>query len=195
VVGGNVSLYNEGAEGPIYPTPVVGMVGELPDPARSGRLGFAADGDAVALVSARCWQPSEAASELAKLRGEAPAGPLPAADPAAVAAAQAAVREAVRAGALRSAHDVAEGGVAVALAECCLAGGIGARVALDGVAPFGEAPGAFVVSGERAALAALPGARVLGEVGGDSLAIEGALELPVEELGRVHARGLADLLR
>ena len=41
VVGGNVSLYNEGAEGPIYPTPVVGLVGELPDARRSGRLGFA----------------------------------------------------------------------------------------------------------------------------------------------------------
>ena len=42
VVGGNVSLYNEGAEGPIYPTPVVGLVGELPDARRAGRLGFVA---------------------------------------------------------------------------------------------------------------------------------------------------------
>jgi phosphoribosylformylglycinamidine synthase len=50
IVGGNVSLYNEGLEGPIYPTPVVGMVGELPDVARAGRLGFAAEGDAIALV-------------------------------------------------------------------------------------------------------------------------------------------------
>ena len=53
VVGGNVSLYNEGGEGPIYPTPVVGMVGELPDAARAGRLGFAAEGDAIALVAGR----------------------------------------------------------------------------------------------------------------------------------------------
>ena len=52
VVGGNVSLYNEGGEGPIYPTPVVGMVGELPDAARAGRLGFAREGDVVAIVSA-----------------------------------------------------------------------------------------------------------------------------------------------
>ncbi len=44
VVGGNVSLYNEGAAGPIYPTPVVGMVGRLPDARRAGRLGFAAAG-------------------------------------------------------------------------------------------------------------------------------------------------------
>ena len=79
VVGGNVSLYNEGAEGPIYPTPVVGLVGELPDARRAGRLGFVAEGDAIALVTAG-WAPSLAASELAKLRGEAVVGPLPAVD-------------------------------------------------------------------------------------------------------------------
>ena len=49
VVGGNVSLYNEGADGPIYPTPVVGMVGELPDPRAPARLGFVARGRRVAL--------------------------------------------------------------------------------------------------------------------------------------------------
>src|SRR6185503_6639131 len=80
VVGGNVSLYNEGAEGPIYPTPVVGLVGELPDAARAGRLGFANAGDAIALIAADSWAPSLAASELSKLRGEAVAGPLPSAD-------------------------------------------------------------------------------------------------------------------
>ena len=123
VVGGNVSLYNEGGEGPIYPTPVVGMVGELPDAARAGGLGFAQAGDAVALIAARSWAPSLAGSELAKLRGEAPAGELPAADLGELRAVHAAVRQAVRSGALRSAHDVAEGGLAVALAECCVAGG------------------------------------------------------------------------
>ena len=70
IVGGNVSLYNEGAtSGPIYPTPVIGMVGRLPDARRAGRLGFAREGDAIALVGP--FAPSLAASELAKLRGEA----------------------------------------------------------------------------------------------------------------------------
>src|SRR3984893_18782972 len=50
IVGGNVSLYNEGASGPIYPTPVIGMVGHLPDARRAGRLGFVAEGDTIALV-------------------------------------------------------------------------------------------------------------------------------------------------
>src|SRR5262249_19763550 len=72
VVGGNVSLYNEGPEGPIYPTPVVGMVGELPDPAKAGGSAFAREGDAIALLGP--FSPSLAGSELAKLRGELDAG-------------------------------------------------------------------------------------------------------------------------
>ena len=68
IVGGNVSLYNEGATGPIYPTPVIGMVGRLPDAARAGRLGFAREGDEIALVGP--FAPALPASELAKLRGE-----------------------------------------------------------------------------------------------------------------------------
>ena len=194
VVGGNVSLYNEGGEGPIYPTPVVGMVGELPDPARAGRLGFAQEGDVVALLST-AWQPSEVGSELAKLRGEPLDGELPGADLGAVKALHAAVRQGVRSGALRSAHDVAEGGVAVALAECCIAGGLGARVALAGVPLFGEGPGAFVVSAPREAVARFgAAAQMIGEVGGDTLAIDGELELPVADLARVHRDGLASLL-
>ena len=58
VVGGNVSLYNEAGPGPIFPTPVVGLVGELPKAARSGRLGFAQEGDVVAVISAGSWAPA-----------------------------------------------------------------------------------------------------------------------------------------
>jgi phosphoribosylformylglycinamidine synthase len=84
------------------------------------------------------------------------------------------VREAVRAGRLSSAHDIAEGGLAVALAECCLAGDLGARVEVPGdVKPllllYGEAPGGFVVSGPREDVEAL--GTVIGEVGGGELAI------------------------
>ena len=69
VVGGNVSLYNEGPDGPIYPTPVVGMVGELPDPARAAGCAFAAEGDAIGLIGpfappspAPSWRSSAASS-------------------------------------------------------------------------------------------------------------------------------------
>src|SRR6185312_1329269 len=103
-----VSPYNEGPEGPIYPTPIVGMVGELPDPGRAAPSAFArpaagAEPDLVALVGP--FRPSAAASELEKLRGELSAE-LPPFDLAAVVEAFALVREAVRAGELASAHDV-----------------------------------------------------------------------------------------
>src|SRR3954449_1622407 len=141
VVGGNVSLYNEGPDGPIYPTPVVGVVGRLPDAARAGCSGFRRSGDVIALVGE--LPASLRGSELAKLRGEAPAGPLPELDLDALRSAHHAVREAVRSGALSSAHDVAEGGLAVAAAECCVLGGVGAEVEWTGddEALFGEAPG------------------------------------------------------
>ena len=150
-------------------------------------------GDVVAILRAS-WQPSGVGSELAKLRGEPLAGALPTADLGEIKALHAAVRQGIRSGALRSAHDVAEGGVAVALAECCIAGGIGARVGYDGEL-FAEGPGAFVVSAPRDSLARFGGAAlVLGEVGGDTLSIDGTLELPVDELARVHRDGLASLL-
>jgi len=208
VVGGNVSLYNEGGGGPIYPTPVVGMVGELPDAARAGRLGFAREGDAVALIAAASWAPSLVASELSKLRGEPLTGELPQADLGELHMTHAAVRQAVRSGALRSAHDVAEGGLAIALAECCIGGGLGANVDLGPLATrvadplallFGEGPGAFVVSGPADALRAFGGAALaLGTVGGDHLALTGPPgegSVAIGELARVHAHGLANLLR
>jgi phosphoribosylformylglycinamidine synthase II len=200
IVGGNVSLYNESpptraSAGPIYPTPVIGMVGELPDARRAGRLGFARAGDAVAVVGP--FEPSLEASELAKLWGwELPDG-LPPIDVQAVAAAQAAVRDAVRTGSVTSAHDVAEGGLAVALAECCLAGNLGALVELDDDVEylFGECSGGFVVSGDRQALEVFSGqtaVRLIGAVEGQSLRIGSQIDMTLSELGEAHA-ALAEL--
>jgi phosphoribosylformylglycinamidine synthase len=204
IVGGNVSLYNETSSGPIYPTPVIGMVGRLPDASRAGRLGFARAGDAIALVGP--FSPSLAASELSKLHGRALPDELPDIDVAAVRSAQFAVRGAVRVGGLSSAHDIAEGGIVVALAECCLAGGLGAEVRLqpagDGdpfVALFGEAPGGFLISGTPNGVSSLgrrTRVRVIGSVGGDSLriAIAGGetMDVSLAELAAAHA-SLGDL--
>jgi phosphoribosylformylglycinamidine synthase subunit PurL len=189
VVGGNVSLYNEAPSGPIFPTPVVGMVGKIPDASRAGRLGFAREGDAIALLGP--FEPASAGSELEKLRGRRPVGELPAVDARAIRVVHEAVRSRVRSGSFRSAHDIAEGGVATALAECCIAGGLGASVRLPkGLDPFGEAPGrGFVVSGP---LEALAGFVVIGRVGGDALAIEGLLELGVSELREARDNGLVE---
>jgi phosphoribosylformylglycinamidine synthase subunit PurL len=187
VVGGNVSLYNESPTGAIYPTPVVGMVGKLPDASKAGRLGFLREGDAIALVGE--FEPSLAGSELAKLQGEPPRGPLPHTESRFVRDAQRAVRMGVRSEALHNAHDIAEGGLAVALAECCLAGGIGAIVELpEDFELFGEGPGrAFVVSGP---LEQLPGLQVIGRVGGQVLEIVGRLKVPITDLRGARDGGL-----
>jgi phosphoribosylformylglycinamidine synthase II len=192
VVGGNVSLYNEAPTGPIYPTPVIGMVGRLPDPARAGRLGFAVEGDAIALVGS-LESAGAAGSELAKLRGETIGGPLPGLDGVAAAEAHERVRLLVNSGAVSSAHDVSEGGLAVAIAESCIAGEIGARVTLPaGIDPFAEAPGrAFVVSGPEAALTGL---QIIGRVGGDALEIDGLVNVAVSVMRAARARGLSQYL-
>ena len=203
IVGGNVSLYNETSSGPIYPTPVIGMVGRLPDARCAGRLGFARAGDTIALVGP--FAPSLAASELAKLRGDRLPDGLPDIDIGAVHAAQFAIRGAVRVGALSSAHDIAEGGLATALAECCLAGGLGADVRLPATGDgdpladlFGEAPGGFLISGTPNGVSSL-GRRtpvsVIGTVGGDSLHIgigDLLLSVTLAELARAHG-ALAEL--
>ncbi len=190
IVGGNVSLYNEGASaGPIYPTPVIGMVGELPDVRAAGRSGFARAGDAIALVGP--FVPSLEASELAKLWGWDLPEELPAIDIDAVAAAQAAVREAVRAGTFASAHDIAEGGLAVALAECCLGGSLGARVLLDDDLEylFGECSGGFIVSGNEQTFRAMSEqttVTTIGVVEGQSLSIGSQIDLTLPELAEAH---------
>jgi phosphoribosylformylglycinamidine synthase II len=176
VVGGNVSLYNEGPDGPIYPTPVVGMVGELPDPAQACGSAFVNEGDAIALLGP--FEPHLAGSELAKLRGALDAG-LPRSDIGAVAAACEVVRDAVRAGRISSVHDVSDGGLACALAESAIGGGIGCRVDVQplrerGCSPeealFGEGPGGFLLSGDRETLAALA-ATLIGETGGSTIEV------------------------
>ena len=190
VVGGNVSLYNEGVEGPIYPTPIVGMVGRLSDPGSAPRAAFGAEGDAVALVGP--FAPSLEGSELDKLRGRLGRG-LPALDLRAQAEALEALRSAVRQGGLITAHDVSEGGLACALAECCIGGRIGARVELassDENALFGEGPGGVVVAGPPEAVEAVPGARVIGAVGGGALEIAGQLSIGVAKLDEAFEGGI-----
>jgi phosphoribosylformylglycinamidine synthase II len=209
VVGGNVSLYNESEAGPIYPTPVVGMVGELPDPARAGGIAFR-EGDAIALVGP--FAPSLAGSELAKLRGDLGRG-LPAMPIDLVRSAIELVREGVRAGELACAHDVSDGGLACALAECAIAGEVGATVDLDPLVElrglsgetclFGEGPGGFVVAGERSSIERLAeavgemGALLIGEAGGETIevaAAEASISLPLATAERAW-RSLGERMR
>nr|MBA2506546.1 phosphoribosylformylglycinamidine synthase subunit PurL [Thermoleophilaceae bacterium] len=172
--------------------PVVGMVGKLPDPDTVPGQAFREEGHAIGILGA--WHPALAGSELEKLRGSL-ADHLPAPDLAEHAAALEHVRGTVRSGALASAHDISDGGLACALAESAIAGGIGARVEVESeVEAFGESPGGVVVSGPADVLERA-GARLIGEVGGDSLEIAYAgatLDLLVVEVRSVFSSAIPD---
>jgi phosphoribosylformylglycinamidine synthase II len=141
VTGGNVSLYNEtldsqGIPQPIYPTPVVGMVGLIPDITKICGQGWQASGDLIYLLGLPLASKiSLGASEyLATIHGTV-AGKPPLVDFDLERRVQKVCREGIRNGWIRSAHDSAEGGVAIALAECCIAGNLGAEINLE-IAPM-----------------------------------------------------------
>ncbi|HSK47001.1 MAG TPA: phosphoribosylformylglycinamidine synthase subunit PurL, partial [Coriobacteriia bacterium] len=126
VISGNVSLYNESFGQPIYPTPTVGLVGLLEDIDKHCTMSFKDEGDVIVLVGE-----SEAelgGTEYLKVEHGVVSGRPPALDLELEAAVQTVVRDGIRNGLVKSAHDCSEGGIAVALAESCLAGDIGADV-------------------------------------------------------------------
>ncbi|MBW7459606.1 phosphoribosylformylglycinamidine synthase II, partial [Paenibacillus sepulcri] len=126
VIGGNVSLYNENAKGAIYPTPVIGMVGLVHDIDHITTQGFKHAGDVVVLLGET--KNELGGSELQYvLHGKAEGRP-PQIDLGVEKKLQGAVLGAIQQGLVASAHDLAEGGLAVALAESCISGKLGAEV-------------------------------------------------------------------
>ncbi len=206
VVSGNVSLYNETEGRPILPTPTVAVVGQLASAEHLVTMAFSAAGDRIALLG----EPGEGnlggGEWLTRRRGE-PAGRPQRIDLEAEAALQRAVLAMARAGLLQSAHDVSDGGLAVALAEGCVAGGLGATVRLPlpelpaACRLFAEDPSRIVVScGPEAAerleaVAAEHGVPLqwLGEVTEGPLRIEELLQVPLEALRAAHAAALDPL--
>ena len=161
-----------------------------------GRLGFADEGDAIALVGP--FAPELAAPSWRSCAARRCPTGWPTWTRARCGAAQDAVRDAVRAGELASAHDVAEGGLAVALAECCLAGGVGAEVAIEpdgdcAAASVRRGLGGFVVSGGSDAPARWPVARPwCGSAASAAMrcvvfAGDSSLELGLEALREAHS--------
>jgi phosphoribosylformylglycinamidine synthase subunit PurL len=178
VTGGNVSLYNENPTGAVYPTPVIGMVGLVDSLAHITRSAFSVPGDAIVLLGENTDELG-GSEYLARIHDEV-AGRPPRCDLAHERALVDALLEAIRDGTVRSAHDCAEGGLAVALAECVMmdrAQPTSARVDLSAWSSlprrallFGEAQGRVVVSSpDPEAVLAIAGrhgvpARVIGEV-------------------------------
>lgn len=214
VISGNVSLYNESFGQAIFPTPVIGMVGiiEGREPVPSA---FQHQGDVVALLGA--WPASVrdlGGSSYLSVVHSTVAGRPPQLSLEREAAVQRLTLEAISRGMIHSAHDCSDGGLAVALAECCIWAGMGLQ-GVDGDLPlrdanelevtallFGEAPSRIIVSlspddwnalVEMARDARIPVARI-GTVGGDQLTIGTVLEAPVATLHATWRGGLSEAL-
>ena len=204
VVSGNVSLYNDSRGVPIWPTPVVGMLGLLEDASRRCDIAFREAGDPILLLGETLPDLS-GSTYLVHVHGRVAGAPW--IDLDREVALQRLVRELIAEGLLRSAHDCSDGGLAVALAESAFRSGLGfvcpepGPGLRDDVALFAETPSRVVVSvapGDRAALERRAGAagvpcRLLGRVGGERL-VMGPVDVPVGVARAAWSRGLADAL-
>lgn len=206
VTGGNVSFYNENPQGSIYPSPVIGMLGVIEDARCVMGAGFRRKGELIMLMGLTSGHLG--GSEYLKLIHGIAAGDSPPIDLAAEKRLQEATLSLIRKGLITSAHDLSEGGMAVALAECCLfshdhGSMLGAQVRFEeGVRQdfilFGEDQSRIVVSfpaaseDEVRSLLAKYGVRssVIGIVGGEELVINDLIRLRVEEMGEVHGGAL-----
>jgi len=154
VTGGNVSFYNESPTSAVYPTPVIGMVGLIDDLAHVTRSAFQHDGDTILLLGEMAGELG-GSEYLATIHGEVVGAP-PRCDPAREKAVIDALLESIQSGAVSSAHDCSDGGLAVALSECCISNIdclSGAEVDLscfngftDRAILFGETQGRIVIS-------------------------------------------------
>ncbi len=198
VTGGNVSLYNEtldsdGKPEPIYPTPVVGMVGFIPNLDLIAGQSWKQNGDVIYLLGSDAL--TLGGSEYLAIVHQTIAGKPPIVDFDLERKVQAVVRSGIRSGLIQSAHDCAEGGIAIALAESCFGNQLGATIdlaatdaRLDQVL-FGEGGARILVSVQADSVAEWEAVlqkevgdhwRKLGSVGGDSLKISIAQNLVID---------------
>ena len=202
VTGGNVSFYNQTGTVAIHPTPVIGVLGVHDDVRRRVGVGFS--GDAGTLVLLGRTEPEFGGSAWAHVRHGHLGGRPPMPDLDAERRLAALLAAAAADGLLSAAHDLSDGGLAVALAESCLRGGTGCTVRLPGdpfTALFSESAGRAVVAvrpgadeafGRLAEEHGVP-AVAIGSTGGDSLIVDGGFAIPLAELAAVHARTLPAL--
>ena len=212
VTGGNVSFYNDTEGLSIHPTPVLGIVGIIEDVRKAVRPGFRAAGDAVVLIGESLEELG--GTEYLKVVHGLEAGAPPAIDLEQEKRSQEFLLDAIAAGLIRSAHDLSEGGLAVALAECAFHAKdrIGCAVDLDGAGRddallFGESQSRILVTCrpasvagllEKAATAGVP-AKAIGRTGGTAIAVKRAgcevLHVPVDDAFRAWKDGLPAYFR
>ena len=209
VVSGNVSLYNETSGTSVHPTPTIGMVGLIDNLVNHTRQWFLEDGDVIALIGSQ--KTGLGGSEYLSVIHGIEKGLPPEMDLAREKASHEACLQGIKAGIILSAHDVSEGGLAIALAEACLNpdGAVGAEVdiELEGLriddALFGEAQSRIVVSLKQEdleglkAIARKAGAplSVIGKVGGGRLKIGRLVDTGLDEISNAWSGALEKYLR
>ena len=199
VTGGNVSFYNEDPQRIVYPTPVVGMIGLVEDLKHITTMGFKEEKDLIVLLGEN--KVELGASEYLKVIHKLVKGNAPELNLEEETRIQNACLEMIKAQVVKSAHDCSEGGIAVALAECCVFSPHhwGAKIKLNQEARadallFGESQSRIIVTVSEKNLAEIERmARdykvpfsVIGKVDGHRLNIEGMIDLPVEKLTDVY---------
>ncbi|MGE3799040.1 MAG: phosphoribosylformylglycinamidine synthase subunit PurL, partial [Thermomicrobiales bacterium] len=203
VVSGNVSLYNETALSPVFPTPTVGAVGLLDDVTRHATMAWR-EGQILFLLGS--WSPGLGAGEFLAYWHNLTAGRPPALDLDQELAVQQLVRRLIADGICRTAHDVALGGLAVAVAKMAIVSGIGAVVDLP-ESPggrvdeqwFGEGASTIVVAADPEAesdihsIASAFGVNVtrLGQTGESGLVFNGGKAIPLSALSVSFEHGFA----
>ncbi|MBP1995787.1 phosphoribosylformylglycinamidine synthase subunit PurL [Paenibacillus eucommiae] len=210
VIGGNVSLYNENAKGAIYPTPVIGMVGLVHDLDHITTQGFKHEGDTIILLGET--KEELGGSEFQYVIHGVTEGRPPALDLEVEKRLHKTVLTAIQEGLVASAHDLSEGGLAVALAESCISGKIGAKVTLR--TPLRKDIALFSESQSRILLSAAPDKadalkhwiaaqgvpyEVLGTVTGSELSVEidaaQVIHAPIAELEQVWKDAIPCLMQ
>ena len=195
VTGGNVSFYNQTTDAAIHPTPIVGVLGVHDDVSKRLAIGFGRPDCGVVLLGR--GEAEFGGSLWAHVVHRHIGGRPPAVDLDAERNLAAVLVEGAARGLLAAAHDLSDGGLAIALAECCLAGGQGCAVRLPGD-PF---TGLFGESAARAVVAVVPGAEAefaalcsahgvpaaeLGVTGGGTLEVVDCFTIPLDELAAAH---------
>jgi phosphoribosylformylglycinamidine synthase II len=211
VTGGNVSFYNENPDGAIYPTPVIGMVGEIADVSKAVSAAFKQRGDAIFLLGMSNGHLG--GTEYLKLIHGKVAGDTPPLDLKAELNLQRACLEMIDRRLLQSAHDISDGGLAVALAECCIFAhdegrSLGARIDVppgrgDAAYLFGEDQSRIIISARKAdtkklqAIAEAHGVPVapMGEVVDGEMDLRGMIRVRVEQLAATYNGSLERRIR
>lgn len=204
IVSGNVSLYNETNGQAILPTPTIGGVGLIDDHANMARIGTADENDVLFLIGTEGTHLACSLYQREILQDET--GPAPSVDLITEKARGDFVLAAIRAGYASACHDISDGGLAVALAEMCIASGIGARCDIEITYPhaalFGEDQSRYIVAvDDRWAnmfAANSEGSGVsfqrIGTVGGDRLIINDLIDISVEHMKNTHEHWFPDFM-